>query len=42
MSTTLLIRGYNPNGRITIPPKTFDKKNWLLLSICILLLIWTI
>jgi energy-coupling factor transport system permease protein len=27
MSTTLLIRGYNPNGRITIPPKTFDKKN---------------
>lgn len=39
-SDTLISRGYNPNGKITIPPSKFKKSDYVLLLFSGLLLVW--
>lgn len=42
VSDTLISRGYNPEGKITLPPSKFKKSDYGLLSITLILMIFSI
>jgi len=39
LSETLISRGYNPNGKITLPPSRFKKNDYVFLAVSVLILL---